>query len=93
MHGTSTHTAAANWKALHARPGGYLQGREAFVEVIQQFCSRAERSRRELTRGTLEAHEPAAFGAMHVADHRFYMVGSGADGGSGKMIINVAQAR
>lgn len=67
--------------------GGYLQGREAFMEVMEGFCSHPEHSRRELTPGTLEAYRLAGVGAMHMADHRFHMVESGADMGSGKMII------
>jgi ketosteroid isomerase-like protein len=67
--------------------GGYLQGREAFMEVMQQFCAHPERSRRELIPGTLEAHRLAGVGAMAMGEHRFSMVESGADMGSGKMII------
>lgn len=67
--------------------GGSLNGREAFMAVMQQFCSHPERTRRELIPGTLEAHRLADVGGLHMAHHRFYGVESGEDRGGGKMIM------
>jgi CubicO group peptidase (beta-lactamase class C family)/pimeloyl-ACP methyl ester carboxylesterase len=80
---------ARDLEAYHDIRGGpadwdaYMQG------LAERLCGQPVRVRRELAPGTLQAHALAGFGALHMADHRFYQIdaeGVERPGGSGRMI-------
>lgn len=54
--------------------GGYLQGRENFMETMRQFCSNPNRTQRSLDSGALEAYPMEGIGLLHKADHNFYRI-------------------